>query len=56
MTGDIVFTLSDQYFMYQSQTLARISTLYAVYFAVVLTVGIYVLVSGKPEIETTKEC
>jgi hypothetical protein len=26
-----------------------------VYLAVVLTIGIYVLVSGKPEIETSKE-
>jgi hypothetical protein len=49
MTGDIVFTKSDKYFMYQTQTLARISTLYAVYLVVILASSIYVLVFGKPE-------
>jgi hypothetical protein len=49
MTGDIVFTRSDKYFMYQTQTLARISTLYAVYLVVILAGSIYVLVFGKPE-------
>jgi hypothetical protein len=54
MTGDIAFTRSDQFFMQQTQTLSRISTLYAVYLAVVLAFAVYVVFSGKPEVEAPK--
>lgn len=47
LIGEIVFTPTDKYFMYQKQTLSKVSTVYFIYLGVILANSVYILLTGK---------